>query len=347
MTTVFNLQKKQLAILISTACLTMSSAFASNCEGNTVGNLTTLDINTLETCALGAGESIVITPHGMLSRDDEYGGSIGVLVTNAVSAGAINNQGVIERQGSGILLDNGTSVTGITNAGNARITTDDTGILILGATINGQLSNAGTINARTGGIKVSGSVIQKGIGNTGVIDTNEGSGIDILNGSTIHGGITNGLNGAISAGAAGILVTESTVNGGITNAGTIDGGEGGAIQLGYRSIVNGNVLNSGKLHSRDTAALGLDGAVINGQLINSGTISGVNDDAIYISNASITQGIINTASGRILSQYSGINIYGSEIGGITNAGLIDGAEGGMGSWGMLLTLTTRPSIFHA
>ena len=56
----------------------VSRGDASNCGGNTAGNVTILDNNTIDTCLLVAGESIVITSNGHLARDDEYGGAIGV-----------------------------------------------------------------------------------------------------------------------------------------------------------------------------------------------------------------------------------------------------------------------------
>ncbi|WP_198155943.1 autotransporter family protein [Herbaspirillum autotrophicum] len=343
MTIVFNTRKKQLAILISTACLSMSSAFASSCGGVTGGNVTIVNNSTIDTCALAAGESIVIMPTGTLARDDEYGGSIGVLVSNGISAGVINNQGVIERQSSGIQLDNGTSVTGITNASNAMITTDETGILIQGATINGQLSNAGTINARTGGIQILNGVISQGISNTGSISNNENDGIGISNSSTITGGIRNGINGTIQSGRAGIMVSDSTVNGGISNAGTIDGGEGGAVHIGYGGIINGNITNTGILRNLNgDAALRLTGGTVNGKVLNSGTISGGEfNPGIFVDDSSkITGEIVNDVSGSILSGNIGITVLRSDIGGITNAGLIDGAEGGPGGMGIVVALST-------
>lgn len=68
MTIVFNAHKKQLAILVSTACLTMGSAFASNCGGATTNNVTVVSSDASTTCTLAEGESILIENHASLKQ---------------------------------------------------------------------------------------------------------------------------------------------------------------------------------------------------------------------------------------------------------------------------------------
>jgi hypothetical protein len=142
------------------------------------------------------------------------------------------------------------------------------------------------------------------------------------------------------------MVSDSTVNGGISNAGTIDGAEGGAIHIGYGGIINGDITNTGILNNWDSnnnnnAAVVVDNGTINGKLLNSGTINGRDENpGILVQSGTITNGIVNDINGKILSNNVGIMVVGSTVGGITNAGLIDGAEGGPAGMGIAVGLTT-------
>lgn len=353
-----NTQKKQLVVLVSTACLSIGNAFASG--SCTSSPLTTIDGNQSNTCFLDNGNSILITSNGELTDAGN-----GVVVSNGISAGRIENNGHLATGDVGIVVE-GTLTNGILNAG--RIDVDSAaGIQIIGGTITGGgITNSGAIYSNYG-IDIQNSSITGGITNTGnITNAQSGPGISVWQ-STINGDILN--TGEIHSSGAGISADNSTVNGSITNTGLIDGAEGYGIAIRNDSIISGNVVNSGTISSQSGWGWGsgieVSSSHIVGNIVNSGSIDvlgpGIevwgganinsirnsgsitsNDVGIKIYDGShIQNGIFNDVNGNIKGFNFGMLIADATVSGsITNAGIIQSIDGGEGGAGMSVTDST-------
>lgn len=183
------------------------------------------------------------------------------------------------------------------------------------ATIGGRFVNNGVISNDGGTIgtalNVYGGVIADGITNTGLISSVGDRAISLRNGSTI-GGIVN--------------------SGSITGRIGIDGTEGLTIE--------GDILNTedGVIHG-DSVAIWLydyDGPVaLNGNITNQGTIEG-DSGAIVIDTENFSSSIVNSSSGLIHAPGDGAegDVIAIHIASdtaytdLTNAGVIDGRDGG-------------------
>jgi len=290
MTIVFNAHKKQLAILVSTACLTMGSAFASNCGGATTNNVTVVSSDASTTCTLAEGESILIENHASL-KQIHGGDSIGIYVAGGVHAGQIENRGNISKDVAGILVENSVA-NGILNTG-----TIDGTVVIKGAGIKEQLINNGQI-----------------IGKDDIAI--------FINGGDIAKGIVNDVNGRITSNDFGIALYSANV-GGILNAGRIDtAANGWGIYVGFSSTVTGDIINSGTLNIGGAYGIVLNTATVEGSLINTGTIYAPGATAISIEDSELRGKIIN--SGTIIGDVALRIVYNPISITVENSGTLDG-----------------------
>jgi len=201
---------------------------------------------------------------------------------------------------------------------NANVTENDiTPAFEVTSTIGGRLLNNAAIS-NTGGIGLSvyGGEIADGITNTGLISSESNTAVSLRLYGTVGGIVNSGeINGRVG----------------------IDGTEGLTIE--------GDILNTedGLIHG-DTVAIWLhdyDGSVdLQGNITNQGTIDG-DSGAIVIETSEFSSSIANTSSGVIRAL--GENAEGDAIAiliasesaymNITNAGLIEGLDGGFFFYG--------------
>ncbi len=215
------------------------------------------------------------------------------------------------------------------------------------ATITGGIVNNLAITSTTGnGIQLGlggengGGNVLGGITNTDDISSGGRYGIAALDGS-LSGGITNQNNSTISGGLAAIFVSNEfgAWSGDITNSGQISG-LNAAIQLGgdggenpANINFNGGIVNhfNGTIDSSGGPAINItqDVATFTGGISNDGEISG-GSDGIIIDAQSFSGGVFNNG-GAAIEGLSGDAIRSSAnswSGGLTNFGLISGAQDG-------------------
>lgn len=348
------IRKKQLALVVSAACLAMGSASAQQQVNSDIlisGYTEYSQVN------LDQGQNIVVDMSGQVQVEP----GVGVNVDTGITAGSItNNGGTIVGYGGGIAVSG--SVNGISNSSGGIITggvsayggylnSAANGITVAGGTVAGDISNSsgGVISGANVGMAIFDSHVSGSIVNIGSITEAQtyidygavGGGV-VVNHSAIDGDFNN--NGEIYSNTThGLEITNNaTIGGQLINGvdGLIESYSGDAIHLGSGSIITGGVVNDGRLFTYggfdDKAGLRLDGATIsNGGITNNGNIEGGagSGSGITVANSTITGNIINngTIEGFFASTGTGINITdASQINGdITNTGRINASSNGI------------------
>ncbi|MBD2302889.1 calcium-binding protein [Nostoc sp. FACHB-190] len=271
----------------------------------------------------------------------------------------IINRGVIQStnpsNGTGILLVDGSEVTGrIVNNGIINGGRDGVNFAN-GGRVNGVLFNTGIITSTSRAVNIGGNQVR--VINQGLITTTA----DPRNG-TIYGDLTarnifieNRASGVISVGAglngdAISLELGAEVNGSIINRGVIQGrgvadglpnnqtNQAAAIRLywvaesgSHTSIFNGNIENSGILTAENGAAVLIERYTqLNGAIINSGVIDGgLTDDGQLAIAASQAVGTVKVRNSGIINGdilLSANNDTYNGQGGVVN-GTIYGGDG--------------------
>ncbi|SAK51761.1 outer membrane autotransporter [Caballeronia hypogeia] len=319
----FDFRRKNIAILVSVACLTMASTAAmADCSSPVTGSQS-------GTCSVSSAADFVVAQGASVTTSD---GTPAVSVSPSTTASSVTNNGSLSsNSGDGIVV-NGTVTGAVGNvyadsigAPIPTITTGLDAIHVSGGSA-GWVSNAGTIVA--------------GNGISAYNDAPVGNGIALDNSATVNGGIYN--SGNITASGTGILVNGSTT-GSIGNNGTLqsqtvtstyDNGEetytytgpqGDGITVSNGSQVNGSVSNSGTINTIGGTGVTIDGSTVTGAVSNSGSIT-TGANGIAVQNGShIGSGVSNTGS--ISGEY-GIEVSDSTItGSVTNGGSINGFQG--------------------
>jgi uncharacterized protein with beta-barrel porin domain len=277
--------------------------------------------------------SVTVENNGVIQ-----GGSQGVIVTNAPTAGSITNNagGTITGSAAGIYLNTNSGLTGgIANSG--AISSGQTGIYINTSTVGGDITNdiaAAAISGGQTGIYVgSNSTVTGGITNFGTISGGQ-TGIKVENSSSIAGNIVNEAGGTIQGStSAGIYIQISSTTGAISNSGDILGGYYG-IYAGNNSTIASITNNAGATIQAGTssasAGIYLTESTVSGNISNSGTISG--PTGIYVTNSTIGGDITNDiAAAAISGGQTGIYVGSNSTvtGGITNFGTISGGQTGI------------------
>ncbi len=288
-----------------------------------------------------------------------FGGGItnsGTISAGGVGAWGIQIGGQVVGSHAALIISNFSG--GISNSGRIVAPSDIFvgGTAFFGAnatisTFSGGIANSGTISLAFGaGIVVYGdadnhgtfaiSTFGAGITNSGTISVSKGRGIWIggfasgtgvtVTISTFSGGISNqglivtGSKAGIKVGGTannGGSVTISTFAGGIANSGTIRAGSAGILvgtSTGNFSIgtFTGGIANSGTI-------IGNTGIAIEKVTIG----SGITDSGVI----SATHGIIIGRLAAVTSSHTAVRITGPTFtGGITNAGMVLGANGDYG-----------------
>ncbi|HLY57802.1 MAG TPA: Hint domain-containing protein [Stellaceae bacterium] len=222
------------------------------------------------------------------STSDEFGLGIGIELQNG---GSVDNAGDIDLvHGSGIY----SGMIGITLESGGTVT--NTGRIVAGVYGTGVTTGA-MIHFSPFGLRL-------------VADQYTGLGVGLNNATLFNSG-----TGSIYGRNVGVKV-EGT--GYVDNSATIGGRQAG-IQL-----VSGSVENSGVIESDNSYAGGV--YMEGGSLTNSGTIEGglgFYDYGIYVANNATVE--ITNLAGGLISGVHGIDVYGSAVATIDNAGTIDGA----------------------
>ena len=243
----------------------------------------------------------------------EIGVPTGALVGTGLSffSGGISNSGLISASNFAVSVVNVTTMTsGITNAAGGTISGQLGGIVvdaigvINSSAVGPGITNDGEITSQSGdGISVQ--LVSKfvgGISNSGTILAGQ-TGIGVLGTSTFSGGVSS--NGTISAGGVGILVGE------------FNPGTGTHIFLGGVTTFTGSVSNSGTITAK--TGIGVGDSTINGSIVDSGNI------------VASSHGLLIDSASKIAGAATAILITGPTFtGGITNAGMVLGANGDYG-----------------
>lgn len=253
---------------------------------------------------------------GQLLNAGTISGMNGIVLSVSTVAGGITNSGLISGvNSSGISLLASTIGT-LSNVLGGNITGGLVGLNASGSSL-GPLLNAGMISGGYGMTLVN-STITGGLTNSGHISGTLYSGLTSTQ-STITGGIRN-LAGGVISGASGISLINTHLDT-LLNAGTITGiSQDGVAIFGTTITGIGStpaISNSGNI-SAPLAGLFFDNATITGGVVNSGILSGATYAGIILAGTSLTGGITNLAGG-VISGASGIAVFDGSIDFITNA----------------------------
>jgi len=276
------------------------------------------------TANLGYGLRIYSTISGDLINSGTISGSRGFDLASTLN-GHIINSGTIISTGSSSGADalhlNGTITGGITNSG--TISGIANSILLLGAIIGGEITNSGTISAP---IRLLANASLSSLKNSGyiaqriILNTNA----HIANGLTNSGTIDNTVN-----------IVSSVIAGGITNSGTVSSTNAG-ISLNSHGVITNGLTNSGTITGGTRGIVLYNTSSILGGIVNSGTIASTANDGLDIGLSSIVAGGI-TNSGLIIGADRGVIFQFSTIsGGLTNSGTIRGTNTGLSLVGATL-----------
>ena len=271
----------------------------------------------------------------------------GIVVSGSTFTGGISNAGTISASGDAAIrvADSAVSFSGgVLNAG--TLIALATGIFIGAATFGGGVSNSGTITGGNVGIGVDTTVktFAGGIANSGSLTSRNGKGINLPGVQTFSGGIDNQSGGTISAALSGIFISGTSFAGGVTNAGLITGGAGIVVsRLGvFSSVGGGGIANSGSISVGGVGVGIASVSTFDGNITNGGTITA--KTGIGVIGSTIVGSIVD--SGSLLATRVGISIDGTSkisggataiaitgptfTGGISNAGVVLGANGDYG-----------------
>ena len=270
----------------------------------------------------------------------------GIVVSGSTFTGGISNAGTISASGNAAIrvADSAVSFSGgVLNAG--TLIALATGIFIGAASFGGGVSNSGTVTGGNVGIGVDTTVktFSGGIANSGSLTSRNGKGINLPGVQTFSGGIDNQSGGTISAALSRYLRQRhelrrrdqqrrpdyrrggyrgepawrvSSVGGGITNSGSISVG-GVGVGIASVSTFDGNITNGGTISAK--TGIGVIGSTIVGSIVDSGTL------------LATRVGISIDGTSKISGGATAITIAGPTFtGGITNAGMVLGANGDYG-----------------
>jgi uncharacterized protein with beta-barrel porin domain len=251
-------------------------------------------------------------------------GTLNGLILND-TAGTITVTG-----GDGIDIAGGSLVNGIENRGKilaGSATAGHTGIYIHGtATFAGGITNSGTVKAANTGILITNTSFAGGIHNTGLIQTDGVSGDGIhATSATFTGAINN--DGTIDAAETGIFVNNATsFTGGLTNSGTVIARNAQGIWIGGPSFT-GDVVNTGLVNAASDA-LHIATTLLTGNVTNDGSLIAAGTYGIYIgATTEVTGDVTNGGEGLIQAGVTGIYVFGTVDGAVTNNGIIDPTYG--------------------
>ena len=293
--------------------------------------------------------------------------------SSSTLSGNIDNSGTLIGTNFGVLVSSGATVVGniVNNVGGmigltavgGTVVANSVGISITGnADITGNITNSGTIFGGSTGLEVGGNsdittnITNNSGGLIGVTDSGAAAsyaGVNIHSGSDVTGSITNA--GTIFGAQYGIDVT-GTLSVVITNTGLVGvtSSSARATNAGIRIRVGTNlssgIFNSGTIFG---GVLGIDiiaGASIGSNITNTGLIGVTASGAIASSEgirlhsgASLSGSIIN--SGTIVGAQYGVRVHqGSDIGGISNTGLIGVTASGVAAIGTGILFSGAPSL---
>lgn len=278
-----------------------------------------------QTVFLGSGQSVTNT--GTITGTSGYPG---IALGPGTTAGAITNSGLIQgspTSGDDDQLDgvfvSGTLAGGITNSPTGAITGAQNGIAVMtGGSVSGVV-NSGSINGGQDGIVVSASSITGTITNSGSI-VGGSAGIAVQAGGTVSSIVNTGY---IHGGSSGVSVNGVGASvSSIVNTGTL-----ATISAGSNGIFVGNSASVSSIANSGTITAGLYGIHLNngtitGGITNSGLISGTDNSGIYLDGSNVGT-LSNLLGGAITGSNAGINVSGSTLGQLLNAGMISGAFG--------------------
>ncbi|EOW8227376.1 beta strand repeat-containing protein, partial [Campylobacter upsaliensis] len=249
-----------------------SSQTTNSIEATITNDITLNNKNTaIWTQSSGSGQLGSLTINEGVTIQVNKNGGKGIEINtgrNGTSVNNITNNGSINTKGTGISINDRSSVETITVGANGSITSAGGNAIYVGNSsrvnhidIQGATTGSGGIINR-GTIGVSGTSNPNGIKVTGSINSNNNRATALTNHGTIHGGINIENGGTLTGGKQG--VNNALYVAIHNNGGTINGG----IKVGEGSTLKGGIMNYASgwgAHS-----------TLNGGIEVAGTINGTN-----------------------------------------------------------------------